>query len=77
MNGPGRGRGVMGGMMPGSYQPNLPAGPRGPRVKGAPAAPRAMRQGLPNTSVLRQRGFQDQGHAFGPTGNNTQELSQG
>ncbi|KAJ5795938.1 uncharacterized protein N7518_004478 [Penicillium psychrosexuale] len=33
----------------------------GPGVEGAPAAPRAMRQGLPNTSVLRQRGFQIQG----------------
>ncbi|KAJ6090325.1 hypothetical protein N7486_009140 [Penicillium sp. IBT 16267x] len=31
--------------------------PRNPGVEGAPAAPRAMRQGLPNTSVLRQRGF--------------------
>ncbi|KAJ5627275.1 hypothetical protein N7528_004702 [Penicillium herquei] len=28
-----------------------------PGVEGAPAAPRAMREGLPNTSVLRQRGF--------------------
>ncbi|KAJ5384101.1 hypothetical protein N7517_002012 [Penicillium concentricum] len=36
---------------------------RGPGVEGAPAAPRAMRQGLPNTSVLRQRGFQIQGRA--------------
>ncbi|KAJ5845863.1 hypothetical protein N7534_009532 [Penicillium rubens] len=35
----------------------------GPGVEGAPAAPRAMRQGLPNTSVLRQRGFQIQGQA--------------
>ncbi|KAL5001286.1 hypothetical protein BDV10DRAFT_14093 [Aspergillus recurvatus] len=32
--------------------------PRGPGVEGAPAAPRAMRQGLPNTSVFRQRNFQ-------------------
>ncbi|KAL4941288.1 hypothetical protein BDV06DRAFT_5432 [Aspergillus oleicola] len=32
--------------------------PRGPVVEGAPAAPRAMRQGLPNTSVFRQRSFQ-------------------
>ncbi|KAL4933330.1 uncharacterized protein BDV17DRAFT_287001 [Aspergillus undulatus] len=31
---------------------------RGPVVEGAPAAPRAMRQGLPNTSVFRQRNFQ-------------------
>lgn len=36
---------------------------RGPGVEGAPAAPRAMREGLPNTSVLRQRGFQVQGRA--------------
>jgi hypothetical protein len=36
---------------------------RGPGVEGAPAAPRAMRQGLPNTSVLRQRNFQIQGRA--------------
>lgn len=36
---------------------------RGPGVEGAPAAPRAMREGLPNTSVLRQRGFQIQGRA--------------
>ena len=35
----------------------------GPGVEGAPAAPRAMRQGLPNTSVFRQRGFQIQGRA--------------
>ncbi|CAG7946397.1 unnamed protein product [Penicillium nalgiovense] len=35
----------------------------GPGVEGAPAAPRAMRQGLPNTSVLRQRGFHIQGRA--------------
>ncbi|KAL4791534.1 hypothetical protein BDV19DRAFT_370339 [Aspergillus venezuelensis] len=32
--------------------------PRGPGVEGAPAAPRAMREGLPNTSVFRQRSFQ-------------------
>ncbi|KAJ5129930.1 uncharacterized protein N7515_005969 [Penicillium bovifimosum] len=36
---------------------------RGPGVEGAPAAPRAMRQGLPNTSVLRQRNFQIHGRA--------------
>ncbi|KAJ5550337.1 hypothetical protein N7535_001723 [Penicillium sp. DV-2018c] len=36
---------------------------RGTGVEGAPAAPRAMRQGLPNTSVLRQRNFQMQGQA--------------
>ncbi|KAJ6008261.1 hypothetical protein N7540_012237 [Penicillium herquei] len=36
-------------------QPHLEA--TNPGVEGAPAAPRAMREGLPNTSVLRQRGF--------------------
>lgn len=53
----GRG-GFWGGQMSG-YQPNIE--PRGPGVEGAPAAPRAMRQGLPNTSVLRQQGFHSQG----------------
>lgn len=42
--------------MPGLYQPNnMPVQFPGQGVQGAPAAPRAMRQGLPNTSVLRQR----------------------
>ncbi|CAL5868034.1 uncharacterized protein PFLUO_LOCUS2257 [Penicillium psychrofluorescens] len=63
MRGPGRG-GFNGGPMPGPYQPtNAPMEPRGVGVEGAPAAPRAMRQGLPNTSVFRQRGFQVQGLA--------------
>lgn len=52
------GRGGFGGQYIG--QSNMPAAP-GPGVEGAPAAPRAMRQGLPNTSVLRQRGYQMQG----------------
>jgi hypothetical protein len=41
---------------PFSPGPNM-AAPRGPGVEGAPAAPRAMREGLPNTSVLRHRNF--------------------
>lgn len=45
------------GAMSNMYQPPQME-PRNPGVEGAPAAPRAMRQGLPNTSVLRQRGFQ-------------------
>lgn len=45
-----------GGFWSGSmHQPQVE--PRNPGVEGAPAAPRAMRQGLPNTSVLRHRGF--------------------
>ncbi|KAJ5108152.1 hypothetical protein N7456_004827 [Penicillium angulare] len=55
MRGPmpnGRGGGFWGGPMAQSHME-----PRNPGVEGAPAAPRAMRQGLPNTSVLRQRGF--------------------
>lgn len=63
MRGPmpgGRGGGYWGGM-PNSYQPQVP--PQNPGVEGAPAAPRAMRQGLPNTSVLRQRGFHAHGKA--------------
>ncbi|OJJ47309.1 hypothetical protein ASPZODRAFT_159216 [Penicilliopsis zonata CBS 506.65] len=50
-NGFGRGGGFMAGN-------NGPIEPRGLGVEGAPAAPRAMREGLPNTSVLRQRMFQ-------------------
>lgn len=46
--------------------PNM--APRRPVVEGAPAAPRAMRQGLPNTSVFRQRGFQPSGHGSTPPG---------
>ncbi|KAJ5298976.1 uncharacterized protein N7443_007096 [Penicillium atrosanguineum] len=55
----GSGRGYWGGPA-GSYQPQMQQPqmqqPRGLGVEGAPAAPRAMRQGLPNTSVFRQRG---------------------
>ena len=36
---------------------NMYPEPRGQGVEGAPAAPRAMREGLPNTSILRQRNF--------------------
>lgn len=61
-NGSGYGRGGFmrgpagrGGIWNGPYQPHIEQ-PRGPGVEGAPAAPRAMRQGLPNTSVFRQRG---------------------
>ncbi|KAJ5777611.1 hypothetical protein N7520_000857 [Penicillium odoratum] len=62
--GPGYGRGgYMRGSMPhgrgGYWSGHLSQShiePRNPGVEGAPAAPRAMRQGLPNTSVLRQRG---------------------
>lgn len=68
----GRG-GFWGGPTNGAYQPQLEQ-PRGPGVEGAPAAPRAMRQGLPNTSVLRQRGFHVQGRAS--VGSVAPELSQ-
>ncbi|KAF9891646.1 hypothetical protein FE257_003658 [Aspergillus nanangensis] len=53
-----RGGGFAGGYMSGS---NMSPMPRGPGVEGAPAAPRAMREGLPNTSVLRHRNFQGLG----------------
>lgn len=53
MQGPGRG--FWGGPA-GSHQPQMEQ-PQGLGVEGAPAAPRAMREGLPNTSVFRQRGF--------------------
>lgn len=66
--GPGFGRGYMRGPFPGGRGagfPGPPFGPGpnmpGPGVEGAPAAPRAMRQGLPNTSVLRHRQLQAQG----------------
>lgn len=73
MRGPSRG-GFDGGPLSGPYQPaNTPMEPRGVGVEGAPAAPRAMRQGLPNTSVFRQRGFQVQGLA----GNLSRGQSQG
>ncbi|KAJ5489752.1 hypothetical protein N7539_004642 [Penicillium diatomitis] len=54
-----RGGGHWGGM-PNMYQQG-PVELRNPGVEGAPAAPRAMRQGLPNTSILRQRGFHMRG----------------
>lgn len=59
----GRGRGFWAGQpMGGGYQPPMP--PKAPVVEGAPAAPRGMREGLPNTSMLRQRAFQ-QGRGSG------------
>ncbi|OGM51338.1 hypothetical protein ABOM_000143 [Aspergillus bombycis] len=72
--GPGFGRGYMRGPFPGGrggpftgppFMPGsgMPA-PRGPGVEGAPAAPRAMREGLPNTSILRQRNFQGPGRGL-------------
>lgn len=45
--------------------PNMQQEPRGQGVEGAPAAPRAMREGLPNTSVLRQRNYFAQGRPSG------------
>ncbi|PWY89616.1 hypothetical protein BO94DRAFT_464220 [Aspergillus sclerotioniger CBS 115572] len=45
---------------------NMYPEPRGQGVEGAPAAPRAMREGLPNTSVLRQRNFQGPGRSSAP-----------
>lgn len=53
----GGGRGGFGPFTPGPG-PNMP--PPNPGVEGAPAAPRAMREGLPNTSVFRHRGYQPQ-----------------
>ncbi|KAJ5935076.1 hypothetical protein N7466_004623 [Penicillium verhagenii] len=63
--GPGYGRGgYMRASMPngrggywGGHMSQSHIEPKNPGVEGAPAAPRAMRQGLPNTSVLRHRGF--------------------
>ncbi|KAL3461579.1 hypothetical protein BJX64DRAFT_260470 [Aspergillus heterothallicus] len=46
--------------------------PRGQGVEGAPAAPRAMRQGLPNTSVYRHRNFQAPGRGSVPSGRSTE-----
>lgn len=54
--------GGRGGFGPYMQAPNMQPGPG---VEGAPAAPRAMRQGLPNTSVLRHRGYQPQGQGPG------------
>ncbi|PYI07681.1 hypothetical protein BO78DRAFT_312607 [Aspergillus sclerotiicarbonarius CBS 121057] len=78
--GPGFGRGGYmrgpfpgGGGRPGGFNgpsfmggPNMYPEPRGQGVEGAPAAPRAMREGLPNTSVLRQRNFQGPGRSSAP-----------
>ncbi|KAJ5700994.1 hypothetical protein N7493_012040 [Penicillium malachiteum] len=50
-------------------QPHLEAS--NPGVEGAPAAPRAMREGLPNTSVLRQRGF----HQGNPSAGNNMPVT--
>ncbi|TPR09461.1 amidohydrolase family protein [Aspergillus niger] len=57
-------RGPFHGARPGGFNgppfmtgPNMYPEPRGQGVEGAPAAPRAMREGLPNTSILRQRNF--------------------
>ncbi|WEW56998.1 hypothetical protein PRK78_002457 [Emydomyces testavorans] len=58
------------GAFPPSQQP-VPAGygfsgePRGVGVAGAPAAPRAMREGLQNTSIRNARGFTILGRASG------------
>lgn len=68
-----RGPGGRGGFWGGPYQSHIEQ-PKGPGVEGAPAAPRAMRQGLPNTSVLRHRGFHAHGKAS--VGSNTPGLSQ-
>ena len=54
-----------GGFM-GPIQPHVE--PRIPGVEGAPAAPRAMREGRPNTSLPRQRGFPN--HSRAPSGSN-------
>jgi hypothetical protein len=65
MRGPYGGRGGFGGPL--RHGGNMHGAnmqmPRGPGVEGAPAAPRAMREGLPNTSILRQRHFQGPGSA--------------
>ncbi|KAI9376061.1 hypothetical protein BJX61DRAFT_539228 [Aspergillus egyptiacus] len=76
----GRGGGYMRGGFPGGrggfggQQSMAGAGmqPRGPGVEGAPAAPRAMREGLPNTSVFRQRNFQPLGRGSIPPGRATE-----
>lgn len=71
----GRGGGYWGAgpmSIPGNYHAPMP--PKAPVVEGAPAAPRGMRQGLPNTSMLRQRAFQ-QGR--GSASNSIPLVSQG
>ncbi|RAK96749.1 uncharacterized protein BO80DRAFT_215611 [Aspergillus ibericus CBS 121593] len=66
-------RGPFAGGRPGGFNgppfmggPTMYPEPRGQGVEGAPAAPRAMREGLPNTSVLRQRNFQGPGRSSAP-----------
>ncbi|KAL2825220.1 hypothetical protein BDW59DRAFT_146636 [Aspergillus cavernicola] len=54
------------------FMPGINIPPRGPGVEGAPAAPRAMRQGLPNTSVFRHRNFQGPGRGSMPPGRSTE-----
>ncbi|KAJ9261864.1 hypothetical protein DTO027B5_3047 [Paecilomyces variotii] len=61
----GRGGAFMNGLTPGGHQPIVPNEPRGQGVAGAPAAPRAMREGFPNTGI-RGRGFHIQGRASLP-----------
>lgn len=76
MRGPflgGRGMGFSG--APFGPGPNMPGKPLGQGVEGAPAAPRAMRQGLPNTSVLRQR-TQSQGGGTSVPPSRPSEVSQ-
>ncbi|KAL5335467.1 hypothetical protein BJX70DRAFT_401562 [Aspergillus crustosus] len=55
------------------FNPGNNTQPRGQGVEGAPAAPRAMRQGLPNTSVFRQRNLQGSGRASIPKGTEASE----
>lgn len=68
-----RGSGGRGSFRGGPYMPQIEQ-PPGPGVEGAPAAPRAMRQGLPNTSVFRQRGFHVHGRSS--VSSNTPAMSQ-
>lgn len=66
-------QGGRGGGFPGR-QPNGVNEAPGPGVVGAPAAPRAMREGLPNTSILRQRGFQMAARASASSGRPSESL---
>lgn len=68
-----RGHGGRGGFGGGQYPPHIEQAP-GPGVEGAPAAPRAMRQGLPNTSVFRRRAFHT--HGKSSISSNTPAVSQ-
>jgi hypothetical protein len=54
-----------------------PSGPRGQGVAGAPAAPRAMRQGLPNTGMIHTRPhlFNRPGTAAGPRSKGTRRYA--